>query len=280
MTEVTDRARTPLLALITEESLDRDYQVVADKRGGTPPDRRRSRWAVVAVVGAFALLVTLAAVQTTRNADDADASRAALIERIESRRAGVQELQAQVQDLRSANTRAEEGLIALGGEVSSAESRRIRLAADAGFEPVSGPGIRVVVDNPETIDPDNVLRDSDLAMLVDGLWAVGAEAVAINGQRLTARSGIRNSGTPIEVNSIGIAPPYTVQAIGDVNRMAADFVVSDPGQDFLALVSQYGYTYEIDNLAEVRLPAAPARLLNLRSAQDATITEPKRGGGS
>ncbi|WP_141013345.1 DUF881 domain-containing protein [Nocardioides sambongensis] len=280
MAEVTDRARTPLLTLITQESLDRDYQVVADKRAGDPPDRRRSRWAVVAVVGAFALLVTVAAVQTTRNADDADASRARLIDRIESRRVGVQQLQARVEDLRSENATADEALIALGGEVSSAESRRIRLAADTGFAPVTGPGIRVVVNNPEFIDPDNVLRDSDLAMLVDGLWAVGAEAVSINGQRLTARSGIRNSGTPIEVNSIGIAPPYNVQAIGDVDRMAADFVESDPGQDFLTLVAQYGYTYEIDNVAEMRLPAAPDRLLNLRYAEDATIVEPDRGGGS
>ena len=43
-------------------------------------------------------------------------------------------------------------------------------------------------------DPNDEVRDEDLATLVDGLWQAGAEAIAINGIRLTALSGIRNTG--------------------------------------------------------------------------------------
>ncbi|MEQ6899813.1 DUF881 domain-containing protein [Nocardioides sp. YIM 152588] len=268
MADVSDRVRTPLLTLITEESLDRDYQAAADARGGDRTPRRISGGGVVAVLAAFALLVTVAGVQTQRNAEDQDASRAALIDRIETRRASVQAVQARIDDLRLRNSEGEQALRDLGDSVAGLEERAARLGALAGFTPVVGPAIRVTVDNTDATDPANVIRDSDLAVLVDALWAVGAEAIAINGQRLTARSAIRNSGTPIEVNSVGIAPPYTITAIGDVDRLASDFIESHPGQEFLALVQRFAFRYDIDSLAEVRLPAAPARLLRLRSARN------------
>ena len=69
-------------------------------------------------------------------------------------------------------------------------------------------------------------------------------------------------------------------AIGDVDRLAADMVLTDPGQDFLALVNQFAFSYEIDNLDEMRLPAAPSRLLRLRSATDASDQVGRREGGT
>lgn len=272
MSDLQDRVRTPLLTLLTEEALDRDYQAAADARAGTPASRGRSRWVVAPVAVGFALLVTVAAVQTSRNADDTDASRAALIERIEARRDAVQDDQARLEELRAANVEAEQIFLGLGDDLASAENRRGRLAATTGFLAVTGPGIRISFDNTELTAPDNRIRDSDIAMLVDSLWLAGAEAIAVNGQRLTVRSGIRNSGVPIEVNGVGIAPPYTIDAVGDVDRLAADFIVSDPGQDFLALVGQFAFVYEVDTMPELRLPAAPARLLRLRSATDPTTT--------
>ena len=56
----------------------------------------------------------------------------------------------------------------------------------------------------------SVVRDADLAILVDGLWNAGAEAIAINGQRLTALTPIRNAGPAIQVNSTPLVPPYVV----------------------------------------------------------------------
>ena len=288
-----DRVRTPLLTLLTQESLDRDYQAAADARAARGQDAagatdgapggaagRSRHWVVVPVAVAFALLVTVAAVQTSRNADTVEASRAALIERIEGRRDVVSSRRAEAEQLRSDNAGAESVLRALGEDLAAAENRRLRLAADTGFVGVVGPGVRVVLDNTEQTAPENRVRDADLAMLVDALWAADAEAISINGHRLTARSGIRNSGVPIKVNGIGIAPPYTVLAIGDVDRLAADMVLTDPGQDFLALVNQFAFSYEIDNLDEMRLPAAPSRLLRLRSATDASDQVGRREGGT
>lgn len=281
MVDTLDRSRTPLLTLITQESLDRDYQVVAARRDPAEPEGRGSRTAVVVVVAAFAMLVTVAAVQTNRNAEVKSASRASLIERIEVRRAEVGGLQEEIALLRETNAAAQEELGRLGGRLGAARARRAELGVLTGFAAATGPGVRITLDNPPGADPNDQIRDADLALLADGLWAAGADAIAINGRRVTGAGGIRNSGLAIEVNGRGIAPPYTVLAIGDRGTLAADFVQSQGGQSFVALANQFGFTYDIDNVSELRLPAAPPALQNLQFARDATgVSKDQQGGAT
>jgi len=273
------RSRTPLLTLITQESLDRDYQVAASRREHDRQAGPRSRTAVILVVAAFAMLVTVAAVQTSRNADVDSESRTALIQRVEARRTLIAELQEQAADLRDRNAAVEADLRRVGQRYSSVQARRHELGALTGFERVTGDGVQVIVDNAPNAGASAQLRDSDLALLVDGLWAAGAEAIAINGQRLTALSAIRNSGPAIEVNSVGVAPPYTVAAIGDRGSLSADFISTRSGQAFVGLARQYDFRYELDNVEGLRLPAAPATQRQLRSAEQLDKNPPGRGGG-
>jgi uncharacterized protein YlxW (UPF0749 family) len=273
----TARTRTPLLALLTEEALERDYQMVARRRSlqSGPPNAARGRLrgslGVVVVVLAFGFLVTLAAVQTSRNADATSASRAGLIERIQNRRDAVRDLQQDISDLRDANARADADLLDLNDTVNERENTATELGADTGFTPVAGEGIRIQLDNAPYSDPDTEhIRDSDLALLVNALWSAGAEAISVNGQRVSARTAIRNSGTAIEVNSTGIAPPYVVQAIGNVNTLSSRLVETDSGAAFGVLAGDYGWSYDMDNVDDLRLPAAPARLRQLRSAEQVT----------
>lgn len=280
MTDTLDRSRTPLLVLITAEALDRDYQVAASRRAPGEHEGAGSRTAVVLVVAAFAMLVTIAAVQTSRNADVEDASRESLIGRIESRRAELAGLQDEVAGLREANNAAENQLRRLGDRYSAIQARRSELGAMTGFTRVVGDGVRVSLDNAEFADPTAQLRDSDLALLVDGLWAAGAEAIAINGQRLTSMSAIRNSGLAIEVNGIGIAPPYTVTAIGDPGALAANLLETASGLAFVSLANQYGFRYDIDNVTDIRLPAGPASLRELRSARYEPGIRTDQGGSA
>lgn len=280
MPDTFDRSRTPLLTLITQEALDRDYQVAAS-RAATVRDtgpRRGYRVGVVVVVGLFAMLVTVAGVQTSQNADVEDASRASLIERIEARRATVRRLQDELAQLRSANADAEASLRSLGRRYGDVQARRSELGALTGFGPVTGSGVRVTVDNPPFAGTNEQLRDSDLALLVDGLWAAGAEAVSINGQRLNAHGGITNVGEAIEVNGVGVAPPFTVLAIGDRRTLAAKFAETQAGLRFLALARQYGFEQDMDNVENLHLPAAPGALRQLRSAEHEQ-TKPQGQGG-
>ena len=54
----------------------------------------------------------------------------------------------------------------------------------------------------------------DLQNVANALWAAGAEAIAINGQRLTATSTIRAAGNAILVDFRPVTSPYEVSAIG------------------------------------------------------------------
>jgi len=270
--DATARMRTPLLALITAEALERDYQLVAQRRvlrGDRPHGRARvaGRGGVVAVIALFGVLLTVAAVQTSANADIENAGRDSLIDRIEAQGDAVQALEGDIADLRESNTDAEAALLELGNDVNDVEGEATDLGGVTGFTAVVGPGIRIELDNAAYSDPDTEhIRDSDLALLVNALWTSGAEAISINGQRISARTAIRNSGTAIEVNSTGIAPPYVVQAVGNNDIIASRLIETSSGAAFGVLAGDYGWSYSVDNVDDMRLPAAPGRLRQLRSA--------------
>jgi uncharacterized protein YlxW (UPF0749 family) len=127
--------------------------------------------------------------------------------------------------------------------------------------------VRAVLDDAEVTDDKFEVRDTDLALLVNALWSAGAEAVSVNGQRVSAMTSIRYSAPAIEVNSIGIAPPYTVLAIGDSGRMQADFYDTSTGLAFQDEVGRFGWRFDMDNVDQLSLPSAPIGQLRLRSVR-------------
>jgi uncharacterized protein YlxW (UPF0749 family) len=265
----------PLLTLLTQQSLDEDYQHVAERRrAGSPlPARARSHRTAAIVVAAFALLVTVAALQTSRNAGITDASRATLVHQITANRARVADLQDRIVRQRERNVGLQSRLSRLNDTVRAAEARQRRLEVSTGFVAVTGPGVRIAVDDAPNGDPTQAVRDEDLALLVDGLWSAGAEAIAINGQRLTALTAIRNSGPAVHVNGRPLAPPYTVLAIGDTRTLQADLLDSTHGSEFYNLAHQLQFVYEMHNEDAMSLPAAPDRLLQLRHAVAGTAAD-------
>ena len=90
--------------------------------------------------------------------------------------------------------------------------------------------------------------------VVNGLWESGAEAVSINGQRLTALSAIRAAGDAILVDNKPLVPPYTVLAVGDGQRLSTRFQDSADGLYLHALQENYGIRTE--HLRRGRRPAA------------------------
>jgi len=263
------RVTLPLLTLITQQALDEDYRHAADRRSAGLASPRRGRpWLTAAVVLAvFGILVSTAAVQRSRNADVVDAGRATLIERIDNQRERVSRQQDRIARLRGRIANVGDRVTALTTSVEAVEARLGRLQVTTGFVAVEGEGLRATVDDAESGDPNGVVRDTDLALLVNALWSAGAEAVAVNGHRVTAMSSIHKSGSAIEVNSVGIAPPYTVLAIGDSSRLQADFYNTSSGLAFEGLTRRYDMHFGMENVDQIALPAAPTRLLRLRSAE-------------
>jgi uncharacterized protein YlxW (UPF0749 family) len=270
--QLPERVTMPLLTLITQQSLDEDYRHVAERRSPQaprPPHGRPHRTAAV-VIAVFGLLVTIAAVQTSRNASVNDASRVTLVQQITAERDRVSNLQDQIVRLRERNVGLQERLDQMTSTAQTTVARMRRLETNTGFVAVSGPGVRATVDDAPNGDPAQAVRDEDLALLVDGLWSAGAEAIAINGQRLTTLSAIRNSGPAIHVNGRPLAPPYTVLAIGDTRTLQADLLDSTHGSEFYSLARQLQFAFELRNEDSMSLPAAPDRLLRLRHATAGT----------
>lgn len=108
-------------------------------------------------------------------------------------------------------------LVQVGGSgVVSVPKRDPNLELLAGTVEAKGPGVIVtVVEAPEAANKTRV-RDEDLWSVVQELLSGGAEGVAINGQRITAISSIRNVGTTrIMINQQMTTSPYQVVATGD-----------------------------------------------------------------
>lgn len=148
----------------------------------------------------------------------------------------------------------------------------------AGATAVRGPGVQLVIDDAKTASTGGAtggpressgfsdtgrVRDRDMQRIVNGLWQSGAEAIAINGQRLTALSAIRAAGAAILVDNKPLVPPYTVLAIGDGQRLSTAFQDSADGQYLHALQQNYGIRASISVSGEVHLPAAPSLVLRI-----------------
>jgi uncharacterized protein YlxW (UPF0749 family) len=255
---------TPLLTLITARSMDEDYAHVAQKRaaaGDESPRAVRPHWTSVLAVAALGVMAAVVAAQNDRQAPVDELSRAALIEQIDSRSDELQSLQAEVGDLTRSNAAVASRNTTIQGQLDDIGSRVQRAELIAGFSVVSGPGVRITVGNRPGVDVNSEIRDEDLATLVDGLWEAGAEAVAINDQRLNVLGGIRNTNRAIHVNGRPVNAPYVVSAIGDPRTLQAQLLQTSQGQEWFALVNGLGFVYTPENVDDIRLPAAPERIL-------------------
>ena len=259
-----EHVTTPLLTLITARSMDEDYAHVAQKRavaGDARPRAVRPHWSSFLAIAALGVMAAVVAVQTDREAPANELSRAALVQQIDTRSDDVRALQADVARLTRFNASVASNSTRTQTELGDAETRVRRAELTTGFSAVHGPGVRITVDNRPGDEVDGEVLDEDLATLVDGLFEAGAEAVAINDQRINALGGIRNTNRAVHVNGRPVNAPYTVSAIGDPRTLQARLVETYQGQQWFGRVNNFGFVYEAENVDDIRLPAAPERVL-------------------
>ncbi|RDH76476.1 DUF881 domain-containing protein [Mycolicibacterium moriokaense] len=139
---------------------------------------------------------------------------------------------------------------------------------------VTGPGLTVTITDPgvsndlsdvskERIEGSRqVILDRDLQMVVNSLWASGAEAVAVGGVRIGPNVTIRQAGGGILVDNQPISSPYTIVAIGPPHSMA-DMFDSSPGLQRLRLLeASYGVGVTVSSTDTVTAPAGSVRDVN------------------
>ncbi|MEI7031524.1 DUF881 domain-containing protein [Streptomyces pratensis] len=275
-------ASMSLLNNVMDHSLDDGYAEAAARRReegreGLPRTLRSKLWLAAGLVVA-ALVVTLGAAEARISAPVVAKEREELIDRIDAETKTADTLESEVDELRAdVSERQRKALERHGGDQGEL------VALLAGATPVEGPGVKLVVDDAKSTDQGGGgprestsfsdtgrVRDRDMQRVVNGLWESGAEAIAINGQRLTQLSAIRAAGDAILVDNRPLVPPYTVLAVGNGKRLANVFRDSADGQYLNALKESFDIRTSMSDQEKLRLPAAPS--LIVRTA------EPKAAG--
>jgi len=271
-----------LLTNVMDHSLDDGYAEAAARKKadgvGGMPRTLRARLGLAAGLVLAALVVTVGAAQARVAAPVVAKERQELIDRIDRETTTADKLEDSVDKLRDdVSTRQRKALKKSGG---GDQSELVGLLS--GAVAVHGPGVKLVVNdakeatsggngNPrETTDFSDTgrVRDRDMQRVVNGLWESGAEAISINGQRLTALSAIRAAGDAILVDNKPLVPPYTVLAVGNGKQLSTAFQNSADGLYLHALQGDYGIRTAISVQSELRLPAAPSVIV--RTAQPKT----------
>jgi uncharacterized protein YlxW (UPF0749 family) len=247
-----------LLDYITAYSLDEDYAHVSqrDAKADEPPQPNAGLAALV-ILGLFGLLVATAAVQTSRNAVDEADGREQLVTQIKARSAQVDARRNQATELRDEVDALRTRSLETSTRGRQLSARLSRLEVRTGVAAVTGPGVKVVVDdNPNATSPQQRVLDKDMQKLANALWASGAEAISINRERLTNVSAIRQAGSAITVNGRSQSAPYTVRAIGNPDAMPARFVETKHGAAWLDYQQNYGLQFEMTSEESLKVPAA------------------------
>ncbi|MDG4797676.1 DUF881 domain-containing protein [Micromonospora sp. WMMD1082] len=242
--------------------LDPGYADAAARRAETGRPARPG-WAVgptgLVVIVLLGFLFSVAYRQTMAEEPGRAQARSGLVAQIKQRQAETDTLSTRADDLRAEVNRQREA--ALGG---SHAARMRDLEAGIGLRRVRGDGVVVrLADAPggqdslsgANVGPPQVLYN-DLQGVANDLWAAGAEAIAINGQRLTATSTIRNAAQAILVDFRPVTGPYEVSAIGP-DSMRKRYEASTSALTMRRVAQSTGLSFAVRDADDLTLPAAP-----------------------
>jgi uncharacterized protein YlxW (UPF0749 family) len=163
----------------------------------------------------------------------------------------VAELQARIADFETSASKVS-GLT----EVMQKELEKARMSA--GLIAGTGPGIEIILDDSNVPkqpgeDPNLFLvHDEDILKVVNELFASGAEAVSVNGQRIISTSEIRCVGPTVVINSVRLAPPFTIHAIGNPDALETSLKMRG---GIIESLQVFGIKVNITKQENIKMPA-------------------------
>jgi uncharacterized protein YlxW (UPF0749 family) len=135
------------------------------------------------------------------------------------------------------------------------EVARYRLVL--GMVPVAGSGVRVVVSEGSGVHAGvlpPMVQAEDLSGLANEMWSAGAEAMAINGIRVVATTGIRQAGDGLMLGNIRVHAPYRIDTIGDPAALQAALAIKG---GFVEGLRSVGLRVEVRPQQRLHLPPRP-----------------------
>jgi uncharacterized protein YlxW (UPF0749 family) len=224
---------------------------------------RRGSFALAGCFAVLGFLVVTAAASSDATRRAEEPRRAQLIDLIDARRKQVATFDEDVRRLREQVATARAATLERLRQDEAEAQRSAELAAQAGTTALRGRGLVVRLSdserNPEDPEESGAYRihDTDLQLVVNALFAGGAEAVAVNDSRLVATSPIRAAGDTIVVNFRPLSPPYRVVAIGaDENR----FEDSAIARRFQRWTRLFGLGFSVREQDDLEVPAYTGRV--------------------
>lgn len=261
-----------LLIQVVENPLDPGYEAATRRRREDPHWRPTVAGRVIVLLLTVVIGAALAVAVTSLRSPTSgrNAARALLVEQVTERRdaqdaliASNAELSAQIRELSSAQ-------LALTDPDRRADLDR--LAVVAGVSPVRGSGVVVTLTDSDRAQEDPItygvesVQAVDLQIVVNALWAGGAEAVAVNGIRLGANGGIRGAGQAILVDRAAVSPPYEVAAIGPRDELTKAVASGMAGAHLDLLRVRYGIGTSVSGASELWLPGSVTTQLRYAQA--------------
>lgn len=241
-----------------DDDLEPDAATVGDQTPESParPPRRRITTLLVGLLAGVLIGATAITAQGDDLRPDRTSDLAELVAQAEARN---EELAAQAAELRAAN---DELAAAQGASTSSAAPGQAIDQQIAGLVAVQGPAVRVTLtDAPVDFTPPGVsgdllvVHEQDIQQVVNALWAGGAEAMTIQGQRVISTTAVKCVGNTVVLHGVPYAPPYVITAIGDIQRLE-DSLASDKGvQIYRQYAQAYQLGYQQQRVDPVTMPA-------------------------
>jgi uncharacterized protein YlxW (UPF0749 family) len=282
-----------LLVDVMTNTLDESYAEQAARKAGrggdaSAPGTRTgglpARTAGVAVLVVLGLVTGTAVAQVRARAAASEGLRADLAAEVDQRSDESDRLGLEAARLRSELTTIRDDALETDATGRRVADRVRALELATATTPVSGPGVVLTVTDadPEAeLAPDPRLRggspldgrvlDRDLQDIANGLWAAGAEAMAINGVRLSSRAAIRSAGEAVLVDFRPLSPPYRIEAIGRPATLEVEFSEGDSGRRLATLASFSGITFDLRRADRLTLSAATEpQLRAARPAEEAS----------
>lgn len=265
----TQRPRDASMSLINEmlnRPMDPGYAAAAERRrlAGELVQQKPRRMLVLVTVLVIGLIFGISVVTIGPRTTERSAARVDLAAQIETRRERVEVNAARVSELQEEVALAQEQIVRDSAGLAAAGVTSALLAS-VGAVGVTGPGLLVTMDDAALdlgADPsdknEGKVLSRDLQIVVNALWAAGAEAVDVGGQRLTSRSAIRFAGEAILVNYRPLTRPYVVRAIGDPDRLTTLFAGGDGGAYVKALTDNFAIKSSVSVAEEITMKSASA----------------------
>lgn len=260
-----------LLTEVMERPLDPGYAEAAARRGSGRPGPGESRLQELLVL-LLAIAIGVGGVWAARQlrapVENALSARTVLEEQIRDRSELTDTLYDDIAALRSDINELQTRQGDVGEEFLTGVAAA---AANAGTIAVTGPGIVVTLTDstrPAAGDEPARVFDTDIQHVVNALWGAGAEAIAINGHRMSAGTAIRSAGEAILVDLKPLVSPYEIEAIGDPDGLRTGFARSLAAAQLANLGTVYGIGSSVAAAPKLHLPAGTAPKLRYVTEQE------------